>query len=106
MRPAQEVALPVNPDTQYAKDLNFKLKDILRTLSQRVNALTDGRINAIDNAATSVPTTGMYAQGDFVRNQTPGELGAAGSKYVIVGWLCVAAGTPGTFVQQRSLTGN
>ena len=106
MRPAQEVALPLNPDTQYTRDLNFKLKDILRTLAQRVNAVSDGRINAIDNAATAVPTTGMYAQGDFVRNLTPTELGAAGSRYVVVGWLCVAAGTPGTFVQQRSLTGN
>ena len=106
MRPVQEVALPLNPDTQYAKDLNFKLKDIFRTLVQRVNAVSDGRINAIDNAAAAVPTSGMYAQGDFVRNQAPTELGAAASKYVIVGWLCVVAGTPGTFVQQRSLTGN
>lgn len=106
MRPASEVQLPQNPDTQYARDLNYKLKDIFRTFSQRLNAATDGRIGAIDNASPSVPTTGMYAAGDFVRNSLPSELGTAGAKYVITGWLCITAGSPGTFVQQRSLTGN
>ena len=106
MRPTSEVQLPLNPDTQYARDLNYKLKDIFRTISQRLNTATDGRIAAVDNAATSVPTTGSYAQGDFVRNSLPTELGTAGSRYVIYGWVCVAAGTPGTFVQQRFLTGN
>ena len=106
MRPTSEVQLPINPDTQYARDLNFKLKDIFRTFAQRLNTATDGRIAAVDNAANTVPTAGMYAAGDFVRNSSPSELGAAASKYVITGWLCVAAGTPGTFVQTRSLTGN
>jgi hypothetical protein len=48
----------------------------------------------------------MYAQGDFVRNSTPVEAGAATAKYVITGWICVAGGTPGTFKESRVLTGN
>ena len=106
MRPTSEVQLPINPDTQYARDLNFKLKDIFRTFAQRMNAATDGRIAAIDNAASSIPTTGMYAVGDVVRNSLPTELGTAGSKYIITSWTCTVAGSPGTFVQTRSLTGN
>ena len=106
MRPAQEVQLPLNTDTQYSKDLNYKLKDIFRTYAQRLNAMTDGQISAVDNAVSSAPTTGMYARGDFLRNSAPTELGTAGSKYVITGFLCTVAGSPGTFVQLRSLTGN
>lgn len=71
-----------------------------------VNLMTDGRVAGVNNAVTSIPTTGTYAVGDFVRNSTPSELGSAGSKYVIFGWLCVVAGSPGTLVQCRFLTGN
>lgn len=53
-----------------------------------------------------VPSTGDWNQGDTVYNEAPTELGAAGSKYIITGWKCVASGTPGTWVQMRSLTGN
>ena len=106
MRPAQEAALPLNADTPYQAALNYKLKDLFRVFAQRLNALSDGRISAIDNAAPSIPTVGMYAVGDIVRNSAPVELGAAGSKYVITSWVCTVAGTPGTFLQLRSLTGN
>lgn len=78
----------------------------LREHATQVNLLSEGRIGASYNALTSVPTSGSNMQGDFVRNSTPTELGTAGSKYVIYGWLCVASGTPGTWVQMRFLTGN
>lgn len=61
---------------------------------------------AVYNAATAAPTTGTWQQGDTVRNRTPTELGTAGSKYVVTGWTCIASGTPGTWVQNRTLTGN
>ena len=105
-RPVNDPVLPQNPDTDYGRVLNLRLKDILRVLCVRVNGLADGQVSAIDNARTSVPTTGTFAQGDFVRNSTPSELGTAGNKYCIEGWTCVSGGTPGTFVQKRFLTGN
>lgn len=86
--------------------LDQLLQRELREHAQQVNSLTEGRMEAVYNAATSAPTTGMYAQGDFVRNSAPSELGSAASKYVIFGWQCVVAGEPGTFVQMRFLTGN
>ena len=81
-RPQNDPILPQSPDTDYAQQLNIRLKDIFRIFASRMNGMADGQINAIDNASTSVPTTGMYSVGDFVRNKTPSELGAAGSRYI------------------------
>jgi hypothetical protein len=47
-----------------------------------------------------------YQVGDFVRNSTPTELGGAGSKYIVWGFICIGAGTPGTWREMRFLTGN
>ena len=78
----------------------------MREVAKQINALAEGRAVALYQSASSAPTTGTYAQGDFVANNTPTELGTAGSKYVIDGWKCVIGGTPGTWVQCRYLTGN
>ncbi len=106
MRPANDPALPQFPVTDYERSLNLRLKDIFRNVIQRLNALSDGQLGAIDNAATAAPITGTYARGDFIRNSAPTELGATASKYVIYGWVCSVGGTPGTFLQCRFLTGN
>jgi hypothetical protein len=57
---------------------------------------------------TAIPT-GLdrnYFVGDRMVNLAPAELGSAASKYVIDGWVCTAAGAPGTWLAQRTLTGN
>lgn len=82
------------------------LSDILRSHAQKVNQLADGKLVAIDNALTTAPTTGQWMKGDFVRNSNPAEAGAVASKYVVIGFLCVTGGTPGTWVNCRFLTGN
>jgi hypothetical protein len=66
------------------------------------NPKGDGRVRY----GTAAPTTGTWSQGDYVKNIAPIEGGTAGSKYVIRGWICVSSGTPGTWVQDRALTGN
>ena len=78
----------------------------MRELATQINALSEGKAVALYQSASSAPTTGTYAQGDFVTNNTPTELGTAGQKYVIRGWICTVGGTPGTWVQCRFLTGN
>ena len=83
--------------------------DLMRLVgrtNQQVNAITEGRAAAVHNAATAAPTTGSWAVGDTIKNSAPAEAGTAGSKYVVTGYICVAAGTPGTWVECRSLTGN
>lgn len=83
-----------------------KLTDLFRATNVQVNQLTEGVVSAVHSASTAAPTTGTYAQGDFVRNSMPAEAGTAGSKHVVTGWICTAGGTPGTFLPCRSLTGN
>jgi hypothetical protein len=77
-----------------------------RDVAQQVNAVSEGRLSGSYTASASVPITGTWAVGDKVRNSAPAEAGTAGNKYVIEGWICTAAGTPGTWLQQRTLTGN
>lgn len=72
----------------------------------KLNGLASGAYSARDNQQTAAPTTGTWRQGDFVENSNKTELGSASSKYVIQGWDCVAGGSPGTWVQRRTLTGN
>lgn len=102
-----EPILPQGPESAYDAQLNRRLMDFFRPLVSKVNGIASGVLfHAGDNAATAAPTTGTYAQGDFVRNSNPTELGVALAKYVLIGWVCVASGTPGTWRESRTLTGN
>jgi len=86
--------------------VDAELNRFFREIAVQVNGLSEGRASALYQSAQSAPTTGTWALGDFVNNANPSELGTASSKYVINGWKCVVAGTPGTWVQCRYLTGN
>jgi hypothetical protein len=97
-----DARLPQNGDMP---TLLRRLAEVQREVATLVNALAEGRIAAIVNAATAAPTTGSYAVGDVVRNSNPVESGTAGSKYVTASWLCVSS-SPLTFVEQRALTGH
>jgi len=85
---------------------DVELLRVLREIAAQLNALSEGSMGAHYAARTAAPTTGTWNLGDKVRNSAPSELGSAGSKYVIDGWICTVAGTPGTWLQQRTLTGN
>ena len=77
-----------------------------KQIAQQVNALSEGRLSATYNAYTAAPTTGTWAKGDYIKNSNPAEAGVALSKYVVLGFVCTVAGTPGTWLQCRALTGN
>lgn len=77
-----------------------------KQVAQQVNALSEGRLSATYNAYTAAPTTGTWAKGDYIKNSNPAEAGVALSKYVVLGFVCTVAGTPGTWLQCRALTGN
>jgi hypothetical protein len=78
---------------------------VLRAHATLINLLAQGRAVA-SLCLSASPTSGLYAQGDLVRNSAPTEQGSVGSKFVVLGWLCVAGGEPGTLVPIRALTGN
>lgn len=84
------------------------IQDNLNKVIDQLNNLSDGSLVANTSAFTGPPTgisSVSYAQGDFIKNSAATVLGTAGSQYVILGWVCVAPGTPGTWVQSRTLTG-
>lgn len=106
MRLEENPQLPSNPDSPYAQNLNFTLSRLFRNIAAKVNQIGDGRLVGSDLVAASIPTTGTYAQGDFIRNSAPVEAGTAGSKYILLGWCCTVGGSPGTLLPCRVLTGN
>lgn len=99
MRVQSDLRLPQSYDAS-------ALANVLRTIVNQLNNLSEGRLTARDTGNVAAPTTGSAAQGDIVFNSTPTELGSGGSKYVVLGWICVADGSPGTWQQMRVLTGN
>ena len=58
-------------------------------------------------SSTSAPVWDFWARGDFVENLAPAELGTAGSKYVVTGWMATATGyhTAAGWVECRNPTG-
>lgn len=58
-----------------------------------------------DVGANGIPTAGAWTKNQRHDNINPGVLGAATSQYIVSGWLCTVSGTPGTWVEQRTLTG-
>lgn len=86
--------------------LTHALDRHLTDMGTAVTELATGRLAGTVNAQTAAPTGGRHALGDFVRNSQPAEAGGAGSMYVILGWVCTAAGNPGTWLECRVLTGN
>lgn len=66
------------------------LAEIIRQLEFQVNQLAEGYVFARHTAATSAPTAGTWARGDIVWNSAPAVAG-------YIGFVCVAAGTPGTW---------
>lgn len=79
--------------------------DVVRQLEEQINLLSEGRARAYHGALTAAPTLGSWARGDEIKNSEPSVLGPAGSRYVITGWICTTSGSPGTWVEMRTLTG-
>lgn len=103
--------IPFNPNLpegkdDYQKRLSVRLTEVLRDLGTRLDLLSQGHLAGVRGQATAAPTTGTWAKGDFIRNSAPSEAGTALSKYIVFGWECTIDGTPGTWLEVRTLTGN
>lgn len=107
MKVPTNLSLPTADNSVSAIQQMFnQLTRMWAQMAIQVNATSEGQLQGAYNALAAAPTTGNYKQGDMVRNSAPVELGTAGSKYVVTGWICVASGTPGTWRDMRCLTGN
>ena len=91
---------------EYSKPV---ITDIIRAICGQVNQVSEGQLAGRYNAQASVPTGGTYAVGDMVPDSNVTVRGSVApgvaASYVRLGWVCVAAGSPGTFVEMRVLTG-
>lgn len=79
------------------------LSSVLNAIDSKLNSLASGRLSPRDSGLTSAPTTGDYAKGDVAWHTSPTATGSP--EYVVVGWICVASGSPGTWKEMRVLTG-
>ena len=84
------------------------MTEMVRQVEDAINRISEGRIYQSYNASATAPTgdTVSYQLGDYVKNLTPTELGSGGSMYIVLGFVCIAAGNPGTWREVRVLTGN
>lgn len=83
-----------NPQLGFDESVTFlkqTLANILRDHANSINGLVEGSIDGNDGRLVA-PTSGTWKQGDFKKNSAP-----AGASPVI-GWICTASGTPGTWV--------
>ena len=106
------VALPHKSD-RFGAASAFPLNDLgsdiyLSATDEKLTYYADGRWWKISRSTpgTAAPTQGAWARGDKVENAEPAELGDAGARYVILGWICVSGGTPGQWLAMRVATGN
>jgi hypothetical protein len=99
-----KLSSPARLGEQYKKSDLYK---ILTDIDNQVNNLSEGRVSASYNAVTAIPTSSVvsYARGDKVWKSNVTVQGTALSQYVVIGWVCTASGTPGTWVEMRTLTG-
>lgn len=67
-----------------------RVVEAIRALQNQLNALSEGSGAAYHGALSAAPTAGTWARGDWVKNSAP----SAGGTF---GWVCVTAGTPGTW---------
>lgn len=93
-------------DNQVPAEYNRQsINSIVVSMQNQINGISEGTLKATHNAATAAPTAGTYSVGDFVKNATPSELGAGGSKYILLGWMAISS-SPLIFTECRVLTGN
>jgi hypothetical protein len=65
----------------------------------------DGSSGFISLGGTYPPTSGTFQAGQIIYNPNPAVSGTSGSQYIVLGWICTVAGTPGTWQPLRCLTG-
>lgn len=90
--------LPISDDVH---QLKTRLYELFAQYSIAIN-----KSSMWDTEGTAAPAGGTWAIGQKCKNTAPSELGSATAKYVIIGWICTASGTPGTWLPMRILTGN
>jgi hypothetical protein len=100
--------LAIQVPAQYDKQ---PISDLIRTICQQVDQLSEGAIAARYQASTAAPSGSAvpHVVGDVVWDSNTTVRGSVApgvaASYVRLGWVCTVSGTPGTFQEMRVLTG-
>lgn len=78
---------------------------LLLTAANAVNA-NGGVFRNVSHSAAPVSGDGTFLVGDIAFDNAPAVTTTNGVSYVRIGWECTVAGTPGTWVELRALTGD
>jgi len=87
------------------------MQDIVRAITSQVNHLSEGKLSARYQAQSTVPSGSAvaYAVGDITWATSPTVIGSiapgVAASYVRIGWICTAAGKPGTHQELRIAVG-
>lgn len=73
------------------------VQQVVSAIENQVNLLAEGRLTGRHFNATVIPTTGNFSVGDIVWDSAP----AVSNGTVRLGWICTAAGAPGTLQEMR-----
>ena len=84
-----------------------KFIEILSGVDTKVNALAEGRLQGRHYTGTETPSSSaiLAAVGDIVWNSNTTVQGTVTAQYILTGWVCTTAGTPGVWRDMRVLTG-
>lgn len=98
------VALPdPGPNaSEYDVDLQRTLVKLFAAINRSIQTLA--ALPGV-TSGSAAPTTGSHNSSEFVWNTNVSLLGLVGSRYVLLGWSCTVAGTPGIWSECRVLTG-
>jgi lysophospholipase L1-like esterase len=83
-----------------------KVVAAVRAAGYAVVGVPDPRAPRVEYGTAAPTTTRVFAYvGDRIVNTAPAVLGSAASQYVTREWVCTVEGRPGTWAEQRMLTG-
>jgi hypothetical protein len=97
------VVIPQMKWDEWVRSIQIALPNYLQRLSRQVNNLSDGKFEAVNFVASSIPTTGAAAKGDICRKINPTVVTTSNESYILYGWICTVEGNPGTWEELRFL---
>lgn len=98
---------PLNKPERFDDNYHRGLERRHNEIADQLNALSEGMIFGTYNNTDTTPTTTTANIGDFIAKKSQAEAGAAGSKYIVIGWRYVdVGGGSKAWRECRVLTGN
>lgn len=101
-------AIRITPSSGILIELGDNASDADTYLTETANTYQSYRQTATGKIfrGTAIPTSGTWALGDFIDNNSKTLQGTAPNRYILLGYSCTVAGSPGSWVECRAITGS